>query len=331
MKIFLFLLFLLGFGFNLSANSDTEANSEIRETKTFEIFRLIGLDELAKIASDQVVPNFRYLLPTIPDSFWAKIEKDYDSAKVVSEFASTFSNIFENHEITQYSEIAELIMSGYRNRDVARFQFFFERMDTLSVTLDTLDKLFTKIGEFIVLPLLSLLGDSLKIYSSRNSDSILLDLKIDSATFQKEILEAKKLAEKLIKKIQKLTKEFTNKWRSKENREEIETKDLEKFFEEFMKELKEVEKEIEGFIKKFKNEFETQKKRRKTRAETKKETNIDDKKKDLNKIEIDFGVLTSFRNILRKHNEFVDSLIKIKKRIEFDILNRLKVEGYIID
>ncbi|MEJ5285973.1 MAG: hypothetical protein CH6_4073 [Candidatus Kapaibacterium sp.] len=143
-----------------------------------------GTYEIANIAVKEIIPKFKFLLSTIPDSIWIEYETKYDSVKLSMKIEEQIQKFISSENISSYETLANELMKNYRSVDIPAFEYFQSKMDSIQLLitrLDTLENYLRNENSSKFLPFEIFIQDvdstnnlELKIYSEESKDTILI-------------------------------------------------------------------------------------------------------------------------------------------------------------
>ncbi|MFN3269535.1 MAG: hypothetical protein ACK42G_03000, partial [Candidatus Kapaibacteriota bacterium] len=81
-----------------------------------------GTYEIANIAVKEIIPKFKFLLSTIPDSIWIEYETKYDSVKLSMKIEEQIQKFISSENISSYETLANELMKNYRSVDIPAFE-----------------------------------------------------------------------------------------------------------------------------------------------------------------------------------------------------------------
>lgn len=133
-KVFSFLVLAFIIATSGISKSPSKAQNE-------NVLLKIGAYDIANIAVYEIIPKFKFLLSTIPDSVWKFYEMQYDSVVLAKKIDDSFKNFFESDDAKDYEFLADEIMKDYQTTEIPRFEYFQNKLDSLRISLQRLDSL----------------------------------------------------------------------------------------------------------------------------------------------------------------------------------------------
>jgi hypothetical protein len=101
----------------------------------------IRVYDVANIATVEIIPKFKFLLYTIPDSVWNHYAQIYDSASLARIIEEEFLYSFQKEDYSQLKQLAEQLLKDYQSDEVSAFEYFTSKMDSLSLLVKRADSL----------------------------------------------------------------------------------------------------------------------------------------------------------------------------------------------
>lgn len=334
-----------------------------------KILQTIGADELSNIAIFEIIPKFKFLLASIPDSIWKEYEAKYDSNAIYNKIEKNFLDFFDEKQIDDYYKLAQNLMKDYSYTDIPPFEYFQSKMDSLNALLDTLlnsplfppsfNQKYSRNEREIIDSILNSLTAYLRIDTNdvvikfRNHfvDSLLKryffsnqhrkDFNHFDTNNKNEDMDGLSKID-LNNLLKNWDKYFTIYSESvKIIFEYFDTylrlfEELEKLFKNYLEEHSKTppkkQQELEKKFQKKMKELERKNKELEKKIETRLKQLQKKRQSLLNENNIEFPNRTQqekLKRLLEKHYKFINSLITMKKQIEIEIIEDLQKKNYI--
>ncbi len=335
-----------------------------------KILHTIGANQIANIATYEIIPKFKFLLVSIPDSIWDEYESKYDSSTIYAQIEKELINSFDERQIEEYYKLAQNLMQDFNNDNIPPFEYFLSMINSLDTLVDSLSKMqlfHSTLDETYVQPehqkINSILNPLLQFFKIDTSNlkisfkNDFLDSLLEKYFYhqhneeehkQSDTNEYENTANESLSKVDfnkllknwdeiykvyseslkilfeyydnyiKLFTELENLFNNylKEDTKTPNKKQLE-FEKRFQKKLKELERKNKELEKKIKSKLK--------QLEKKKQSILNGTIIKLpNKTQVE-----NLKRLLKQHYKFTNSLITMKKRIEFEIIEDLQKKNYI--